>query len=144
MTSVRIRVVTVWPEGETYRPVRRGMVWEPSAPFRSPDDALVLPESFPVVLDYSDVTIQVPPSDVPNWAWRVRWTVDSKSVDRFVHVPNTTDVLEFADLTVVDPATLAPETPPLPAFQALPLVLAQGVEFPTDTPDYTPIYRYVL
>lgn len=143
MTRVRIRVATVWPEGETYRPVRRGMVWAPSAPFRSPDDALVLPESFPVVLDYSDTTIEVPPSDVPTWAWRVRWTVDSQSVDQFVHVPNTTDVLEFADLTRVDPATLTPTPAPIPAYRAIPLVLTPGMDVPPDTPNLTPIYRYI-
>lgn len=143
MTSIRIRMRHVWPEGETFRPVRRGMVWSPTAPFRSQDDALVLPESFTVTLEYTDITIEVPPSDLPVWAWRVRWTMDSKSVDQVLAVPNTTDILEFADLVVVDPSTLTPETAPLPAFRAIPLVLAPGHPVPEDTPDYTPIYRYV-
>lgn len=94
---------------------RLGMVWAPTA-VRVVDDALVMPESFGITLPSAPVTIEVAPSELPTWVWRVRYTVNSEHYDRYLLVPESASVVEFADLVEVDPATLEPTAVPEAAW----------------------------
>jgi len=98
-------------------PLLVGMAWSPSK-LRTVGDTIVVPESFPVTLDYAPVTITVTPSQFPDWVWRVRYWADSTKYDKYLIVPNSASVLEFTDLEEIDPATLSPVVEPEPAWWA--------------------------
>lgn len=131
MTQVRIDLRQEWSNAAQI-PLRRGMTWAPSAahvdPVEGDDVALVLPESFPVVLNYAPVTIEVEPSNLPHWVWRVAYESDSQQVVEYVEVPDIDGIVQFTDLVRIDPATLSPAVEPEAAWWAA----VENISGPTD------------
>lgn len=126
MTQVRIDIREPSITGEDV-PLRVGMTWAPTA-VREVDDALVIPESFGVTHNQTPVTIEVAPSQLPDWVWRVRYRANSVDYDRYLLVPDSPTTVEFTDLIEVDPATLLPTSEPEAAWW----VALSEVSSPTD------------
>lgn len=77
---------------------------------------LVLPDPFVVPLTDGEGTVNLRPT-APGWAWELaeRYT---GGVTRTVLVPDSDEVVEYADLVDVDPTTLEPDAEPEAAWWA--------------------------
>lgn len=119
MTRVRIGVRA--PAGSAAdRRVTGVLEWSPTAR-RIVGADTVLPAGFVVPLDgHTDPVIDVAATE-PWWAWRVvERTAGGSPRPRHLTVPATEELLDYADLGEVDPATLQPAaTPPAAWWAAL-------------------------
>lgn len=126
MTQVRIDIREPSVTG-TDVPLRVGLTWAPTA-VRVVDDTLVIPEAFSVVHNAAPITVEVAPSELPDWVWRVRYRANSVDYDRYLLVPDSPTEVQFTDLVEIDPSTLSPVAEPEAAWW----VALEGVGAPTE------------
>jgi len=112
MTTVRIELRVPGNGGE--RPAAGAVHWTPTRR-RVTDTHVILPESFAVELIDGVATVDVTPSS-GTWAWKVQEWVGGQHETRYVAVPASDAVLEYAALADVDPATLEPSAEPEAAW----------------------------
>lgn len=80
------------------------------------DDYVVLPQQFTATLVGGKIQLTLAPTTA-TWVWRITERVPGGIV-RYVSVP-ASGTFEYGDLADVDPDTLNPTTPVIPAYQAL-------------------------
>lgn len=95
----------------------RGMLQFTPTDRRTVGDVTVLPSPFHATLVAGVVDVDLAPTG-PGWAWRIdEYIAGIPGRTIYVNVPATGPV-NYADLVQVDPATLAPEATPGPAWAA--------------------------
>lgn len=107
MTQVRIDLRVPTPDG-TYIPATGRVKWTPLLR-RHVDgtvDYVVLPASFSVWLTTPPPVAEVEPTTT-EWCWRVEEYTQAGTV-RYVLVPDSVDIVDYGDLTEIDPNTLLP------------------------------------
>lgn len=115
MTQVRLGITRPQADG-TLVPVSGVVELRPSMRRETPDD-VILPE--PIY-----VPIRPPARPVVNlapsvgWAWQVTEHVRGKATTRYFLVPDSVEIVDYADLEEVDPLTLSPTTAPEAAWWA--------------------------
>lgn len=73
---------------------------------------MMLPQEFVIELDENgEATVELEPTNLPIWCWRVREKTASGTV-YYVEVPTSETVLDFVNLTLIDPNTLEPQQYP--------------------------------
>lgn len=119
MTQVRVRLTRPGPDGIN-RPVSGVTAWQPSRRLVDGDDVL-LPGP-PMYVDHRPPAVPVieldPVEPTDGWAWQVTEYVQARATTRYVLVPDSDEVVEYADLVEVDPKTLAPTSQPTAAWVA--------------------------
>lgn len=114
MSSVRVGVVRPSATGTPVL-VQGYLLWAPHAR-RAVDGDVQLPASFRVDLDGSVRPVIEVES---GWAWRVtEFVTGGAPGPRYLTVPESSEVVDYADLTEVDPATLEPTESTVPAWEA--------------------------
>lgn len=133
MTVVRVLVQT--PVDGGVAAAVGSLRWTPTARRVVPAEgllpaAVVLPASFTAALTAGAVDVDVEPT-AAGWVWSVVESfIGSPARRRYFQVPNVASI-DYADLVEIDPATLAPEPSPDPAWLAPLNELSAG----TVTPD---------
>jgi hypothetical protein len=108
MTSVRLALSAPTSTGTVRRP-SGSVEWRPTKRRNVAGD-VVLPAPFTVGLADTPPVIEVAPTE-PGWAWQVVERVQGGSPKaRYLTVPDSATVVDYADLVEVDPATLDPVT----------------------------------
>ena len=117
MTQIRLGLVKPLQDG-TYRQVAgrvhlRPFARQSTAPAEPTD--VILPASFSVVLkpDQPAPVVELAPG-----YWRGVESTQPAGLTRTVVVPDLPGVVDWADLVDVDPATLEPSVPAVPAWEA--------------------------
>jgi hypothetical protein len=125
VTQVKISVLAPTSDGNGRRP-SGSIEWRPTKR-RTVGDDVVLPAPFTVGLADTPPVVTVAPTE-PGWAWQVVERVQGGSPRaRYVQVPdNPVDVIDYADLVAVDPATLEPTEEPEAAWWAAIEALQNG------------------
>jgi hypothetical protein len=125
VTQVKISVLAPTSDGNGRRP-SGSIEWRPTKR-RTVGDDVVLPAPFTVGLADTPPVVTVAPTE-PGWAWQVVERVQGGSPRaRYVQVPdNPVDVVDYADLVAVDPATLEPTEEPEAAWWATVNALTAG------------------
>lgn len=114
MTTIEIDLRVPAVDG-TDLPAVGETVWTPTRRrhIDESDDYIVLPVGFVLSVD-GPTQVEVDPT-ASNWAWMVQERVEG-GITRFVQVPASGLVLDYADLIDVDPATLDPAAEPEAAW----------------------------
>jgi hypothetical protein len=108
VTQVRLALSAPTSDGTVRRP-SGSVEWRPTKRRNVAGD-VVLPAPFTVGLADPPPVIDVAPTE-PGWAWQVVERVQGGSPRaRYVTVPDSASVVDYADLVEVDPATLDPVT----------------------------------
>ena len=116
MTSVRLALAAPTSTGTVRRP-SGSLEWRPTKR-RDVAGDVVLPAPFTVGLADPPPVITVDPTE-PGWAWQVVERVQGGSPKaRYLTVPDSATVVDYADLIAVDPATLDPVAEPEAAWWA--------------------------
>lgn len=127
MTAVKISVARSTVAGvEPYKDAT--IACTPTSLHTDSTKRYIVAEGFQTQLDESGTaTIALEPTD-STWCWRIDILSDrSCGFTRYVNVPNSTQSLDFADLTDVDPATLQPLVQSGPALNvAIAATLAEA------------------
>ena len=106
MTPVRLALAAPTSTGTVRRP-SGSVEWRPTKR-RDVAGDVVLPAPFTVGLADTPPVIDVAPTE-PGWAWQVVERVQGGSPKaRYLTVPDSASVVDYADLIAVDPATLDP------------------------------------
>lgn len=100
-------------------------------------DRTILPAPFSAELVAGSVTVALDPTGA-DWCYEVREQVHKGTV-RYVAVPAALTVIEYGDLTDIDPATLLPSAAPTAAWWALWGAMAAGTYLVPD-PAHTGLY----
>lgn len=112
MTLIRMGVLASSATGEEVVP-RGSLDWEPSER-RVEGDDVILASAFCVQLADPIPVVEIAATG-PGWCWHVTERVGAGIV-RHVLVPESGDVIDYADLVDVDPDTLDPAAPPEAAW----------------------------
>lgn len=127
MTVVRVALSVPTADGAGKRPTGT-ISWRPTKR-RTVGDDVVLPAPFNVAVTDPPAEIDVAPTEA-GWAWEVVERVSGGSPHkRVLAVPDSADVIDYADLIAVDPATLDPLEEPEAAWWAVADSLAAGQNF---------------
>jgi hypothetical protein len=130
VTQVRVGIAVPTSTGTTRRPSGTVEFRPTKRRIETYGDAadVVLPSPFTVGIG-ADVppVVELDPTE-PGWAWQVVERVQGGSPRaRYVQVPdNPVDVIDYADLVAVDPATLEPTEEPEAAWWATVNALTAG------------------
>lgn len=112
-----IRIDLRHPTATGTRPAAGSLAWTPTRR-RSAADHILLPTSFQVPLTEGRATVDLAPTGT-DWCWRVQELLSGGGGStRYVNVPDTEAVAEYATLPDVDPATLQPAPEPLAGWTA--------------------------
>jgi hypothetical protein len=130
MTQVRIGILSPTSDGTGKRPTGT-LAWKPTKR-RTVGDDVVIPAEFTVGLTDPPPVVEIAPTE-PGWAWTVVERVSGGSPKaRYLAVPDSATVVDYADLIAVDPATLDPLEEPEADWWA---ALANIGTFATDPTD---------
>lgn len=112
MPDVLIQLARPAADGED-TPVAGSVTCAPTAR-REVAEVVVLPQPFSARLVDGEVTVTLAQTGL-TWCWRVTENVPA-GITRYVAVPASAEVLDYADLTDVDPDTLDPAAEPEAAW----------------------------
>lgn len=117
MTRIRVRLRVPGRDTGTL-PSDGEILFQPTARHTDGDD-VILPAPMRCRLDPSGCTlVDLPSNQLPRWCWKATELTLGGGV-RWIDVPDSTDELEYAQLTDVDPKTLQAKPPEQDAWNAV-------------------------
>jgi hypothetical protein len=139
MTLILISLTTPSTDGAR-RPAAGSLRFEPTRRLTAPPD-VTLPVPATVALDAGGrATVTLLPSGA-DWCWRVMEAVTGGIV-RYVAVPDSEETVDYATLTDIDPATLTPAEPAVPAWTDAVARMQDALESVATLLGVTPSPRY--
>jgi hypothetical protein len=130
VTTVRLALLAPTSDGTGRRPTG-SLEFKPTKRRNVAGD-VVLPAAFSKGLTDPPSTAELAPTE-PGWAWQViERTSGGSPRSRYVTVPDTAEVVDYADLVAVDPATLEPTEEPEAAWWAALHTVATVTQDPDD------------